>query len=807
MFTKFLNLLMFVLTCLFAVPASHAHPMGNFSVNHYSRITLTKDAIEIRYLLDLAEIPTYQELQKGGIVAQAEDPRVKSFMTEQGEEFSRGLSLIVNGNRMPFKLISAEVIFPSGASGLPTMKMGFSYRVAYPATSTRTDSHLAFEDKNFSGHAGWKEIVVIAPDGTLIQSSVPTTDRSDELSNYPTDLLNGPPQNLSASLQFRFPDVAPSPAELQHPRELKKNPPQHGMRSDITGGPSVEAASNQSHSVAARIKNATSDDEQSTHQSVRSIKALTTELNANQQQTPRSAFTELITAGHLSLWFLMTAACIAFSLGALHALEPGHGKTIVAAYLVGSRGTIRHAMYLGVIVTASHTAGVFALGAITLYASRYIIPEKLYPWLGVFSGLMITGVGGYALFRRLAGKDGDHSHDDGLPHNHWFSSADERRGQGDYALPISEKRGGKKDVSLYQLFILGITGGMVPCPAALVVLLSAISLHRVGFGLFLIVAFSLGLAAVLIGVGTVMVYARQFVTGINVDGPLMRRWVPIASVAFMTVLGAGITLQALTSSLHLQTFSKSELGPFLFVAGVGLLLGIRHSTDPDHVVAVSTIVAKQGSIRHAALIGTFWGLGHTLTIFVVGGLIILCGVVIPPRLGLAMEFSVGMMLILLGGLNLTGLMQKISGGLTRILRPGAQSSRSRQLGAIAKKDRPESILRSLSGYQWIRPLAIGIVHGLAGSAAVALLVLSTIHSPMWATVYLVIFGAGTMIGMTFMTTAMAVPLLYAGDRMSKTSRYLGAASGFASLCFGFFLVYQLGYVGGLFSTHPHWIPR
>src|SRR6476646_1882019 len=131
MFTKFHNLLMFVLTCLLATPASHAHPMGNFSVNHYSRITLTKDAIEIRYILDLAEIPTYQELQKGGIVAQTEDSKVKSFMAEQGEEFSRGLSLIVNGNRMPFKLISAEVIFPAGAGGLPTMKMGFSYRVAY----------------------------------------------------------------------------------------------------------------------------------------------------------------------------------------------------------------------------------------------------------------------------------------------------------------------------------------------------------------------------------------------------------------------------------------------------------------------------------------------------------------------------------------------------------------------------------------------------------------------------------------------------------------------------------------------------
>ena len=157
MFTKFLNLLMFVLTCLFAAPASHAHPMGNFSVNHYSRITLTKDAIEIRYILDLAEIPTYQELQKGGIVAQAEDPRVKSFMAEQGEEFSRSLNLIVNGNRMPFKLISEEVIFPAGAGGLPTMKMGFSYRIAYPATSTQRIPTLHLKTRTFPGMPGGRK--------------------------------------------------------------------------------------------------------------------------------------------------------------------------------------------------------------------------------------------------------------------------------------------------------------------------------------------------------------------------------------------------------------------------------------------------------------------------------------------------------------------------------------------------------------------------------------------------------------------------------------------------------------------------
>ncbi len=146
-------------------------------------------------------------------------------------------------------------------------------------------------------------------------------------------------------------------------------------------------------------------------------------LQANQQATPRSAFTELITTRSLSLWFLITAAFIAFGLGALHALEPGHGKTIVAAYLVGSRGTARHAMLLGLIVTASHTAGVFALGAITLYASRYIVPEQLYPWLGVFSGLTIAGLGGYMFLRRWSGLDLDHSHTSGQLHSHWFSSS------------------------------------------------------------------------------------------------------------------------------------------------------------------------------------------------------------------------------------------------------------------------------------------------------------------------------------------------------------------------------------------------
>ncbi len=240
---------------------------------------------------------------------------------------------------------------------------------------------------------------------------------------------------------------------------------------------------------------------------------------------------------------------------------------------------------------------------------------------------------------------------------------------------------------------------------------------------------------------------------------------------------------------------QQSLSPVVFVALFGLILGMRHSTDPDHVVAVSTIVCRQRSIRQAAVIGGLWGLGHTLTIVAVGSLIIMFGVVIPPRLGLSMEFTVAIMLILLGLLNLTGVMQRITSRFTHTHPPASEPDLSSPAPA------------RLGYYQAVRPLFIGIVHGLAGSAAVALLVLSTIRNPRWAMLYLLIFGAGTMLGMMFMTMAMAVPLAYSGNRFGKLSHYLGIASGLVSVCFGSFLVYQLGFVGGLFTSHPQWTPH
>jgi high-affinity nickel permease len=229
---------------------------------------------------------------------------------------------------------------------------------------------------------------------------------------------------------------------------------------------------------------------------------------------------------------------------------------------------------------------------------------------------------------------------------------------------------------------------------------------------------------------------------------------------------------------------------------LGFLLGMRHATDPDHVVAVTTIVAKQSGIAKASLIGVLWGLGHTFTIFLVGTMIILFQVTIPPRVGLSMEFAVAAMLILLGVLNLTGTLRKLQERFT----PNSADEPVPVSGFRASVQR-------FGVFNVVRPVAIGLVHGLAGSAAVALLVMTTIRDPWWAVTYLLLFGVGTIAGMMIITTVIAMPFALTERRFSSWNRGMAVASGLLSLGFGLLLSYQIGFVDGLFFSHPHWIPQ
>jgi ABC-type nickel/cobalt efflux system permease component RcnA len=305
------------------------------------------------------------------------------------------------------------------------------------------------------------------------------TDRSGQLSDYPVDLINSPPQDLEARATFTR-DVA----------TIATAPP--------APAPPVG-------------------------------------LQTNRQASTPHAFADLIARREPGAGIVVAALLVAVALGAFHALEPGHGKTVVAAYLVGSRGTVRHALILGLVVTASHTAGVYLLGGVTFYASQHVVPERLYPWLSLGSGLTIAVLGAAMFLRRFAGGGHGHPHDHAHAHDHAHSHPHAHDGH-DH---------GDAPVSLRALVALGVSGGIIPCPAALVVLLSALSMHRVGFGLVLIVAFSVGLAAVLVIIGVLMVYAGRLMARFREDGPWIRRWLPLTSSAVMTLLGLGIAVQAM----------------------------------------------------------------------------------------------------------------------------------------------------------------------------------------------------------------------------------------------------------------------
>jgi len=432
---KRLAVLAGLVAAILAPAAASAHPLGNFTINRFSRLEVRGDRVYVLYVLDMAEIPTFQA---GTIDAGAYSRRIAG-----------NLELRVAGRTARLVPVAHALAHPRGAGGLRTTRL----EVALRGPLVEHSVTVVYHDNNYKNRIGWKEIVV----------GVNARSRSDELRAYPKDLLRSPL------------DVTSSVARMA-PGSGHTGPP------SLARGPSLQAPD--------RIAD--------------------------------SGFASLVARRHLSALVIVASLAAALFWGAAHALSPGHGKTIVTAYLVGRRGTPAHAALLGLIVTATHTAGVFALGLVTLALSQFIVPDTLYPWLNLASGVLVVGIGASVLATRIRRR---RAHAHGHHHHHDHSYGD-------------------TGPSLRSLLAVGVSGGLLPCPSALVVLLAAISLHRVAFGLLLIVAFSAGLALAVTAVGLVAVLARSALGRVRFDGRLVAL-LPAASALVIVLAGVAMTARAL----------------------------------------------------------------------------------------------------------------------------------------------------------------------------------------------------------------------------------------------------------------------
>lgn len=389
----------------------------------------------------------------------------------------RGIELRIDGERRTLTRLGRRITFLPGAAELQTTRVEAVFgagRLEPGATASVQLASAAFDDR-----VGWAEIVVRGERGAVLaDATAPAVSVSNRLRRFPRDLLTSPPDVTAASATVTAGDLAGT-------------------------APSLGPAAGAPVRVAGRSER---------------------------------GFAALIAERDVSAGFVALAFVLALFWGAAHALTPGHGKAIVAAYLVGSEGRARDAFVLGGIVTVTHTIGVFALGIVTLALSALIVPEDLYPWLNLVSAVLVVVVGLAVVRQRLKARRAPASPEHARLHRHHH---DHEVVEAPARTHLPEQGSGKKG-----LLAAGISGGLLPCPTALVVLLAAISLHRVALGLVLIVAFSVGLAAVITGIGLLAIGARRIFARATFQGPLVRA-VPTVSAVAIVAVGVAMTVRAL----------------------------------------------------------------------------------------------------------------------------------------------------------------------------------------------------------------------------------------------------------------------
>ena len=520
-----------LLVSLVFVPVAFAHPLGNFTINHYAGLHVSPNAISLDYVLDMAEIPAFQEIATFDLNGngQVDSAEAEDYQAGKCASLQPDIKFQLNNHSLDLSLASSSVEFPAGAGGLPTLRLTCSFTAA--VADGEKMASLSFEDRSYPERIGWREIVVTA-EGVTLQGNYATTSISKRLTSYPQDLLSNPLDQRKVSLEI---------------------------------GSAAALAKTPSTAVAGQIYSL-----------------------AGSRSDP---FTQLITLENLTFPTVLFALLVSFVWGAMHAMTPGHGKTVVGAYLVGSRGTSRHALYLGLTTTVTHTLGVFAFGLITLFAAQYIVPEKLFPWITMLSGFFVLGIGMNLFAQRFksSGLGGwlgksktkrarlqpayspsaqglqfevshpvhphglvmaeSHSHDHAHPHehshaghHHHHDGHDHHHDHGPDGADHSHLP--PERITMRSLLALGVSGGLLPCPSALVVLLGAIALNKIGFGLVLVLAFSLGLAGALTVIGMMFIYAGKLFQRFPSSGKVVG-FLPVFSALFVSAIGIGIMVKAL----------------------------------------------------------------------------------------------------------------------------------------------------------------------------------------------------------------------------------------------------------------------
>jgi nickel/cobalt exporter len=499
------------LFCAAAPATVLAHPLGNFTINHYAGIVLTPDEIRLDVVIDMAEIPTFQERQQidtdgDGDVTDAE---TAAAVGPACDRQAKDLRLVVDGTPAGLARSAASIAFPAGLGGLSTMRIECSY--VAPLPSPLAQSTITFEDASYPERIGWREIVVTGDNVTIDAGGLPTTSVSARLTQYPTDLLSQPLDTRSASIVATPGPGSAGVAVSQAP---------------TAQGPATAPA------VSGAVPGGVGGE----------LPAIFREVDL----TPVVALLSIATA---------------FALGAGHALTPGHGKTLMAAYLVGSRGTPLHAVGLGLSVTVSHTLGILVLAALVVGAQGLLPPDVVVRVAPVIAAVTILAIGGWMLSREIRRRVAarwaaqthghDHGHDhDGHAHPHVDLGHDHEPDPGEHShggVRHSHLPAAGATISWRGLFALGLAGGLIPSTSALIILLGSIVAGRPAFGFVLVVIFGLGMAAVMSGVGLAMVFARKRLDRLPAGSGLGRvaQHAQLAAAVVVLAFGVYLTAQAI----------------------------------------------------------------------------------------------------------------------------------------------------------------------------------------------------------------------------------------------------------------------